>query len=364
MALLAFSLACGRAEGDREIKEQAQRAAEVESLDKQAKEAAKGMDSKLRNAGVTGVVPDAETLQLTAPQKAALEARLKQEKNSTYQALLQEVLDKDAEIRTLNQKIASLRSSLPAPEIAGKDDSHFGMAMAYLRRRGVPEDKARVLVSKVLLLDKVTPGFAVYHFYSHGVYGTWVAQGRADISPTQLQAEQKATLEGERDTASLRARELQASLAELTAEKDRVSADIEALRTERTSMTADLKALTAASETQQALLNSVHFRVGARKALEKAGVIVVPIFAKDRAGSNWSDAVFDRSADLRNADEVEFTAAEAGLEHIGKVDVVPGSLERNKHYTLALNDDRTVAKVRFLNKERFRNEKVVFALGE
>jgi hypothetical protein len=238
------------------------------------------------------------------------------------------------------------------------------MAMAYLRRRGVPEDKARVLISKVLVMDKVSPGFAVYHFYSHGVYGTWVAQGKADISPTELQAQQKAALEGERDTASLRARELQASLADLTTEKDRITADIEALRTERTQMTADLKALTAASETQQALLNSVHFRVDARKTLEKSGVIVVPVFARDRAGTNWSDSVFTRSADLRSADEVILTAAEAGLNHIGKVDVVPGSLEKNKHYTLALNEDRTVATVRFLNKDRFRNEKVVFALGE
>jgi hypothetical protein len=76
MALLSASLACGKVEGNREVKEQAQRAAEVEALDKQAKEASQGLGTKLKQAGIAGVAPDVNTLQLTPPQKAALEARL------------------------------------------------------------------------------------------------------------------------------------------------------------------------------------------------------------------------------------------------------------------------------------------------
>ena len=43
---------------------------------------------------------------------------------------------------------------------------------------------------------------------------------------------------------------------------------------------------------------------------------------------------------------------------------MPGSLEKDKHYTLEFNPDRTVATVKFLVKDRFRNEKVVFALAD
>ena len=129
-------------------------------------------------------------------------------------------------------------------------------------------------------------------------------------------------------------------------------------------MTEELKSLTAANATQQALLNSVHYRVGARKQLEKDGVIVVPVFARDRAGSNWVDGVFTNSADLRSEDSVTLTAAEAGLNKIAKIDVVPGSLEKDKHYSVEFNPDRTIATVRFIEKDRFRNEKVVFALAD
>jgi len=363
-SLLLLASACGRMEGDKEVKEQAQRAAEAENLDQRAKTDAAAESRKLAEAGVAGVSPDPRTLQLTPGQKAALETRIKNEKNSSYQALLQEVLDKDKEIAALNTRSAQLRASLPRPEVARAEDSHYGLAMAFLRRKGVPEEKARTLIGRVLIMEKLAPGFEVYHFYSHGVYGTWVAQGRAEQSPTQLQAAAKAQIEGERDTANLKAQELQASLADLTAQKDKITADIEALQTEKGKMPEDLKTLTASSQAQVALLNSVHYKVGSRKELVKEGVIVVPVFARDRAGANWSDSVFSNSADLRSEDSVTLTAAEAGLTKIGKVDVVPGSLEKDKHYALEFSPDRSAATVRFLAKDRFRNEKVVFALAE
>ena len=58
--------------------------------------------------------PNTETLQLTDDQKNALEERIKNEKNSSYQALLQEVLDKDKEIKELNTSSPS-SGLAPAP---------------------------------------------------------------------------------------------------------------------------------------------------------------------------------------------------------------------------------------------------------
>jgi len=362
--LLLLAPACGQMAGDKEVKEQAQKAEEVDKLNQQVAAAGTAEHRKMAEAGLNSVAPDPQTMQLTPEQKTALEARIKTEKNSSYQALLQEILDKDKEIVTLNSRIAQIRASLPRPEIAKADDSHFDLAMGYLKRKGVPEEKARSLVSRVLIMDKLAPGFEVYHFYSHGVYGTWVAQGKAEQSPTQLQAAMRAQIEGERDTATLKAKELFASAADLQAQKEKLTADIESLQAEKARMQDDLRTLATASQAQVALLNSVHYKVGSRKDLVREGVIVVPVFARDRAGANWSDSVFNSTADLRAADSITLTAAEAGLSRISKVDVVPGSLEKDKHYTLEFSPDRTAATVRFLAKDRFRNEKVVFALAD
>lgn len=365
VALLFLAVpGCNRTGENREIKDLSQKAAELEKLSQQAGATKAEETRKMAQAGINDAAPDVTTLQLSEAQRAALETRIKAEKNSSYQALLQEILDKDQEIKGINKKIAQLRASLPRPEIARENDSHYGMAMRFLRRKGVPEEKAKQLISKVLIMDEVAPGFEVYHFYSHGVYGSWVAQGKADISPTQLQAGQRAKLEGERDAANQESANLQAKITDLNAEAERIAADIDALRTEKVRMTKELDSLTAANQAQTAMLNSVHYLVGTRKNLVQDGIIVVPVFSRDRAGRNWDDRAFNHSADLRSADSITLTAAEAGLEKIGKVDVVPGSLEKNKHYTLEINPDRTSARVHFLDKERFRNEKVAFALAE
>ena len=150
----------------------------------------------------------------------------------------------------------------------------------------------------------------------------------------------------------------------MNAQAAKLTADIGALNDEKARLSKEVADLTAANQTQIAMLNSVHYLVGARKALEKEGIIVVPVFSKDRAGSNWKDQAFTQSADLRTQDSITLTAAEAGLDKIRKVEVVPGSLVKDQQYSLDINPDQTAATVHILNKDRFRNEKVVFALAD
>jgi hypothetical protein len=364
MAALLSSPACQRSAEQREIKNLAQKAAQLDQLSQQAGAAGAQENRELKQAGAGDLRPDPSTMQLTEEQKAALEDRIKAEKNTSYQSLLQDVLDKDKEIKELNGKIAQLRAVLPRPDVARAGDSHYGMAMRFLRRKGVPEEKAKQLISRVLILDKMAPGFEVYNFYSNGVYGTWVAQGRASISPTQMQAEEKARIEGERDAANEQNQKLKEELDDLNAEKARITSDIDALRTEKENMIKEMDSLSAANEAQKSQLNSLHYLVGERRKLEQDGIIVVPVFAKDRAGSNWNDGVFTGALDLRNTDTLTFTAAQAGIAKIGKVSVIPGSLEKDKHYSLAIAPDHASATVKILAKDRFRNEKVVFALAE
>ena len=125
-----------------------------------------------------------------------------------------------------------------------------------------------------------------------------------------------------------------------------------------------MNALSATNEKQKSKLNALHYLVGERKGLEKKGVIVIPVFAKDRSGAKWTDDLFDHDLDLRSSDEVKITAQEAGVKAIGKVNVVPGSLVKDEHYKLTISEDKQSATIKILAKDRFRNEKVVFAVSE
>lgn len=349
---------------DKEIQKLEEKAAELDKLSQQQQQAVGAQDEKLKQADVTDIKPNAETMQLTDEQKKALEERIKTEKNSSYQALLQEVLNKDKEIKELNDKVAKLRAVLPRPDMAGPNDSHYGMALRFLKKKGVPLDQARALVSRVNLMEKMAPGFEVYHFYANGVYGTWVNQGKAKISPSDLQRQEREKIEGERDTAVAQGEKLQEEVNDLATRKQQLESDISGLTDEKTKLQTAVAELTTTSEKQKSLLNSLHYVVGNSKKLVEQGVIIVPVFAKDRAGKNWRDEVFDKALDLRSADTINISASELGLKKIGKVSVVPGSLVKDQHYKLTISSDKLTATVKLLAKDRFRNEKVVFAVSE
>ena len=97
-SVLMVSTACKRE--DPQIRELTQKAAEADKANQQLNQAGSEQQKKLAQAGVNDIKPNAETLQLTDEQKQALEERIKNEKNSSYQALLQEVLDKVKDVLT------------------------------------------------------------------------------------------------------------------------------------------------------------------------------------------------------------------------------------------------------------------------
>ena len=371
MTLLVMTPGCDKFKQkseDKEIKNLEQKAGELDKLNQQQQQATGAQEEKLKAIGAqpggVDIKPSGETMQLTDEQKKALEERIKSEKNSSYQALLQEVLNKDKEIRELSDKVAKLRAVLPRPDMAGPNDSHYGMALRFLKKKGVPLEEARSLVSRVNLMEKMAPGFEVYHFYANGVYGTWVNQGKAKISPSDLQREEREKIEGERDTAVAQGELLQEEVNDLSTQKKQLESDITGLADEKTKLQTSMVELVTTGEKQKALLSSLHYVVGNSKKLVEQGVIIVPVFAKDRAGKNWRDDVFDKSLDLRSADTITISASELGLKKIGKVTVVPGSLVKDEHYKLTLSDDKMSAVIKLLTKDRFRNEKVVFAVSE
>jgi len=361
-SLLTVSTACKRE--DPQIRELTQKAAEADKASQQLNQAGSDQQKKLSQAGVNDVKPNAETLQLTDDQKKALEERIKNEKNSSYQALLQEVLDKDKDIKEMNTKLAKLRADLPKPDLAKPNDSHYGMAMRFLKKKGVPEAEAKKLVSRVTILEKLAPGFEVYHFYANGTYGTWVSQGKAKITPNDLMRQEREKVEGERDEAVAQNDKLQEEVASLEDKKKKIEEEIVGLRSERTNLIEERAKLQSDNAAQVSKLNSLHYVVGTRDKLKADGIIEIPVFAKDRAGKNWRDEVFTQSLDLRSAKTITIKAADLNLKKIGKVSVVPGSYLKDEHYKLTISEDKLTATIELITVSRFKNDKVVFAVAE
>ncbi len=363
-AVLSLVLACGQQ--DTQVKDMAQKAEQAQGVQQQVQTAGQQQQQQLAAAGAKDVKPNPETMQLTADQKALLEARLKAEKGTGTGDLLQAILDKDKEIGELNQKLGGLRALLPKPVMAKEGDNHYAMAMAFLRKRGVNEEKAKDLIAKTNILEKLEPGWEVYHFYVNGKYGTSVSQGHAPISPTEFIQQAKVKTEGERDEAIKKGQDLAKQLDSLNIEKQRVEADIVALRQEKTGLLDQVASLNTLSEKQKAKLNSMHYLVGQQAKLEQDGVVVIPFFSKNRMGPNAKSLRFDKDLMLDGPSEpvVLIKAADMGVAKIGKVSVVPGSLIKDQHYTISYAADHSTATIKILDPDRVRDDRVAFAISE
>lgn len=336
--------------------------AEAQQAESQTQAATQAQTEAMAKAGLQ---PNPKVIQLTPDQRTLLETRVKNEKDNSTAALLQEVLDRDKQIGELTSKMARLRSDLPKPQTATEKDNHFAMAVRYLKGRGIPEEKAKEIAARANIMEELQPGWQVYHQYVGGTYVTAVTQGKAMVGPTEYLHNQRAALERDRDDNMAKAEDLSGQVVGLVAERTKVQEEVDSLRNEKTSLMSQVGELNTLSQSQKAKLNSLHYLVGQRKQLVDEGVIVVPIFAKDRMGPKAvaSRFVKDLPLDEQNP-EVQIQASDVGLTKISKVNVVPGSLQKDKDYTVTFAEDRKVATIRILDPERLRNDRVVFAVTD
>lgn len=362
LLLLAGGLACKRE--DPRIRTLTEQAAHADEAAQQLRQAWSDQFKRLARAKIGPLPPEANLLLLTAEQKQALEARVRIEKDSSRKGLLREILEKDTELQALNAQLAALRAALPEPEVVRPNDSHYGLALRFLRARGQSEAEARRILSRAPIFERLLPGFEVYHFFHQGEYGTWVSRGKAAISPGDFARLDPDLPISERDAARAVGQRLRRELAALETERRAIEQEVAGMQAERTRYIEGRTALQSENARDLARLNSLHYLVGARDQLEAAGIIVIPLFGKDHSGPNWSDAAFTQHLDLRTSSRLSIRAQDLGLKEIGQVSVVPGSYAAGEHYRLALSADRQVATIELLALPRFKNDKVVFAISE
>ncbi|BDU75884.1 hypothetical protein [Mesoterricola sediminis] len=362
LAGLLMGSACRRE--DPRIGEMTVRAAEADEAAQQLREAWRAQLLRLPRLGRDRPGPGGPyAIPFTPEQIRFLQARINAERDVSRRALLQEALDQDRLIRTLGARLEQLKRDLPVPDIAGPHDSHHGLALRFLKGRGLPDGEARRLLAGVPLLGRLAPGFEVYHVLAGGQYATWVAQGGSPLSPRDLNAsDDLEALRATRDSARARRGRLDQAATALLAQKRALDLEVSELRLQREQLLEEQADLQAEAAAHAGDLNALHYRVGLRTDLEQAGIIVLPVLGRGRAGIAWSDAAFTQRLDLRRTQRLVLRAEDLGLRRIEDVDVVPGSCVEGVHYRLTYAPDRREVAVDLLTPARFRNDKVVFAV--
>lgn len=304
---------------------------------------------------------------LTPDQKAVLETKLQKEEGIGYKDLITDILKKEKEVEDLKVQVQDLEKKLPAAVVVKRGDKHLDIAMNYLtKEKGLDAATAKKLALQTNLMDELVPGFKVWNFYDNGVFGTFVTQGDASVSPYRVIQKAKQDLvdakvqaQGQRDALQKEKTTLLEQVADLEKKRDQLNQDVAMLQAERADLLKKMEEVQALSEDLKARLNSVFYKVGDKQVLVKSGLISDPWYGQPRI-AKFDEANFPQHLDLRTGDTITFTAAEAGVGGIMKIKVAPGTTFKiDQDYTWTISPDMKTGTVKIINKEKFKAERTM-----
>ena len=307
-------------------------------------------------------LPEINIMNLSPEQKKVLEDKIKNEKDVSIKSLLQDILDKNNDIQSLNARLQELEAMLPKPHVVEKGENHYQIAMNYLlNEKGIDKTRAMELVERTALFEPIIPGFKVWNFYAEDEYGTFITQGTAPISPNQIQRRVKKELVDAKDRAIAAQEQLRSDINEMEARRNELISHLDLLNQEKQNMLTKLSDLNQENREMQTALNSVYYAMDLRKNLVQKGIIKGG-FLRATKLQKVDVAMFDRSLDLRSEPKITVAAADFQLSRIKDITIYPGYFKLDTDYQVELDEAGQNMTITILDIKRFKSEKIAIAL--
>jgi hypothetical protein len=298
---------------------------------------------------------------LSPEQAQVLSQRVSQEKDISYRGMLQEVINLNGQMDRLNQEMMELRSKLPAPYTVKQGDSHFKVCLEFLTEKGVPEDEAAKLIEQTSLTTELLPGFEVWNYYNDGVFGSFVTQGAARISPNALARSTKRRIDTERQNLIQARNQKEQEVKDLETRKSELQDQLRSLDEERKNMMGQMAEMAQKNETLAKQLNTVFYSVNTLKEYGKMGALRKPTLGK------WETADLEKipnpsQLDLRADNRITVNAGAVGIGRISRILLFPRSYDEGNDFKVVISEDRQSASIVLLKPDKFKLAKLAIAV--
>jgi hypothetical protein len=310
---------------------------------------------------------------LSTKEQDVLNQLFEQEQNVSYRGLLSQIIADRDQIQEYQQRIASLEAKLPQDNVAaGKGDSHFRLAIKYLKEKhGLAEDKAEELVKQVNLdLDLIT-GQKVWFYYQADkeLFASWVHQGEAKQAPLVVQWAKRRQLMSERDEAVAKVASLEDRKKELEGQIQKLEGDVTGLEGRKAELEAQIAQVSTERDEQEKIAesrqseierinNSLFYFASTERELKDKRITKSFNRLKDIKGVQYNEFV-----DLRGSKEITFEPKEFGIAKITNVALLPKHFRPGIDYEVEIASNGE-AKIEILQPQVFRGQKVLFAIED
>ena len=303
----------------------------------------------------------------TDQQKDVLNQMITQEKDVSYKSILQQIVADRDSIQGLQEKVMHLEQSLPDQFVVAKrGDKQHDLAMNYLVSDAkVDEAKAKTLLGQVDQTDELVAGNKVWFFYDQGrdTFRTYVTQGEAGQTPLAVRRATKRRLIKERDQALVQRDEAATARDEavrtvndLQQVKTGLEADISGLRQNKAALEASVERLSGDLAFRT---NSLFYHAANVRDLKDKGVLTSVL----KRVQDVKPVNYDTALDLRDSNTITLAPAAFGLDHIGRVRVLPNIFQEGRDFKIETSEDSGVAKITILDPELFKGKEVLLAVG-
>jgi hypothetical protein len=136
-----------------------------------------------------------------------LSERIDSEPDESCRGLLERIAEIQKDIAHEQELMREITDQLRSPHRVRPGENHYTLCVTYLTtQHGLSHEAADSLVARIALNGDIIEGFHVWFFYERGMFGTFVTQGEAHISPAvfakvvKRQLLEQAQRQGQDDT--------------------------------------------------------------------------------------------------------------------------------------------------------------------
>lgn len=122
---------------------------------------------------------------LPKAEQEKLDTRIGEESDESCLELLERMREIQEDIDGVHAQLHEITDQLPAPHCVRSGENHYSLCLDYLvQQHGLTRQRADSLVARVALNSDILEGFHVWFYFEDGVFGTFITQGEAQVSPT------------------------------------------------------------------------------------------------------------------------------------------------------------------------------------
>lgn len=303
-----------------------------------------------------------QLMNLTDQEKEVLRKRIRSEEGVTVKSMLKTILAKQGEVRELQRMVAEIEAKLPQAVVVHQGQNHHDIALAFLENScGMTRKEAIERINQTPLHENLVPGFKVWNFYNEGVFGTFVTQGDATISPGWVQKRAREKSLAAREKLSAERNELSGEVAELRQANRGLHTQISHLNVNFNLLSGQFSILSRRFQNLDRQWNSLFYTLGLRKHLVKKGIIKGG-FLKRTALNEWLPSDSQQAIDLRSSQQIRMSAAGLKAKKIKRVVLYPRHFKQGIDYRVTIPEEGDKAVITILKTEKLKNEHVVISV--